>query len=95
MGTIAQNNQTAKGILITSFFILLYWNFVHNFDVYQYIVVGAVYEMTAILVLIATYILPLFIVILALVNKFNLNKKYYIALGVLALTMLLLFTLYN
>ena len=95
MKNIAQNNQTAKAILIVSCFILLYWNFVHNFDVYKYIIMGALYEMSALLVLAATYILPLFMVILILISKFNLNKKYYIALGILALTIILLFTIYN
>jgi len=95
MKNIAQNNQVANVILVASCFILFYWNFVHNFDVYRYIIVGALYEMSALLVLAATYILPLFILVVALVSKFNLNKKYYIALVILALTITLLFTIYN
>lgn len=95
MKNVAQNNKAANVILIASCFILFYWNFVHNFDVYKYIVVGALYEMSALLVLAATYILPLFILVMALVNKFSLNKKYYIALIILVLTITLLFTIYN
>jgi len=95
MKNIAQNNQAANIILIASFFILLYWNFVHNFDMYQYAVAGALYELSALLVAAGTFILPLFILIVALVSKFSLNKKYYIALGILALTIILLFTIYN
>lgn len=95
MKNVAQNNKAANVILIVSCFILFYWNFVHYFDVYKYIVVGALYEMSALLVLAATYILPLFILVVALVNKFSLNKKYYIALVILVLTITLLFTIYN
>ncbi|WLD24077.1 hypothetical protein NU10_01405 [Flavobacterium dauae] len=95
MKNIAQNNKAANIILTASCFILLYWNFAHNFDVYKYIVVGALYEISALLVLAATYILPLFILIVALANKFYINKKFYTALGILALTIILLFTVYN
>lgn len=95
MKNIARNNQAANTILIVSFFILLYWNFVHNFDMYQYAVAGALYEMSALLVAAGTFILPLFILIVALVSKFKLNVKYYIALSVLAITITLLFTVYN
>ncbi|SFN84816.1 hypothetical protein SAMN05421741_11232 [Paenimyroides ummariense] len=95
MKNIAQNKKTANAILTVSFLILLYWNIAHNIDVYKYIVVGALYEMSALLVAAGTFILPLFILIVALVSKFNLNKKYYIALGILALTITLLFTIYN
>lgn len=65
MKNIAQNNQAANTLLIASFFILLYWNLVHNFDMYQYAVAGALYEMTTLLVVAATYTLPLFILIVA------------------------------
>ncbi len=95
MKNIAQNNQAAKAILIVSCFILLYWNFAHNFDVYKYAVAGALYEMTALFVVAATYILPLFILVVALINKFRINNKYYISLGLLALTIILLFTIYS
>ncbi len=95
MKNIAQNKKTANAILTVSFLILLYWNIALNIDVYKYIVVGALYEMSALLVAAGTFILPLFILIVALVSKFNLNKKYYIALGILALTITLLFTIYN
>ena len=60
MKSIAQNNTTATVILTVSCFILLYWNFVQNFDVYKYAVVGALYELSALLVVAATYLLPLF-----------------------------------
>ncbi len=95
MKNIAQNKKTANAILIVSFLILLYWNFAHNIDVYKYAVVGALYEISALLFAAGTFILPLFILIVALVSKFNLNKKYYIALGILALTITLLFTIYS
>ena len=95
MKNVAQNNKAANVILIVSCFILFYWNFVHNFDVYKYIVVGALYEMSALLVLAATYILPLFILVVAFISKFRINSKYYIALCLLALTIILLLTVYN
>ena len=95
MKNIAHNNQAAKVILIVSFLILLYWNFAHNLDVYKYAVVGALYEMSALLVVAATYILPLFIMVIALINKFRINSKYYVSLALLVLTITLLLTIYN
>lgn len=95
MKNIAQNNQAANAILIASIFILLYWNFAHNIDVYKYAVVGALYEMTSLLVVAATFILPVIILIVAFINKFRINNKYYIALCVLGLTIILLLTIYN
>jgi len=95
MKNIAQNNKVANVILIASILILLYWNFAHNIDVYKYAVVGALYEMSALLVVAATYILPLFILLIAFINKFLINSKYYIALGLLALTIILLLTIYS
>lgn len=95
MKNIAQNNQAANAILIVSFLILLYWNFAHNIDVYKYAVAGALYEMSTLLVAAATYTLPLFILIVAFINKFRINSKYYIALSILALTITLLFTIYS
>lgn len=95
MKSIAQNSTTATIILTVSCFILLYWILAQNFDVYKYAVVGALYELSAILVVAATYLIPLFIVMVIFISKFNLNKKYYIALAVLALTILLLHTIYS
>src|SRR5690606_37351460 len=95
MKNIAQKSKAANVILIVSCFILFYWNFVHNFVVYKYIVVGALYEMSALLVLAATYILPLFILVVAVISKFIINKKNYLALVILALTITLLFTIYK
>lgn len=95
MKNIAHNNQAAKVILIISFLILLYWNFAHNLDVYKYAVVGALYEMSTLLVVAATYILPLFIMVIALINKFRINSKYYVSLALLVLTITLLLTIYN
>lgn len=95
MKNIAHNNQAAKIVLIVSFLILLYWNFAHNIDVYKYGVVGALYEMTSLLVVAATFILPLIILIVAFINKFRINNKYYIALCLLGLTIILLLTIYN
>ncbi|HLT64910.1 MAG TPA: hypothetical protein VKZ80_00985 [Flavobacterium sp.] len=95
MKNIALNNKAATSILIVSFVILIYWNFAHNIDVYKYAVVGAFYELSALIVVAATYLLPLFIVMVILINKFNLNKKYYIALAILVLSILLLHTIYS
>ena len=95
MKQLAQNNKTAKSILIVSIIIFVYWNLVHNFDMYRYAVLGAIYEMTALLMVAATYILPLFLVVLALANKFRINTKYYISLGIWVLTFVLLRVVYN
>lgn len=95
MNSIAQNSQKATAILLISAGVFFYWMMSHSINVYAYPVIGAVYEMTALLVVAATYALPVVILLLAMANKFKINIRYYLGLGILVLTILLMLTVYN
>jgi len=95
MNTVAQNRKYALMGLFIGLAVLLYWISVHSFNVYDYAVMGAVYEMTALLTLAATFILPVFILVLAITNRFRIHPVHYISLGILCITILLLLTVFN
>lgn len=95
MNTIAQKKKYALMILIITLTISFYWIAGNSFNVYDSIVLGAVYEMTSLLTLAATFVLPVFILVLAISNKFRLHPLYYTALGVLIITISLMFTVFN
>lgn len=96
MKNIAHNQVFANVVLIVSLFCSLYWAGVFLIeDVYAWALVGAVYEILWLPGLAVIYLLPVFILILAIVNKFKINSKYYIGLGLLALIITLLFTVFT
>jgi len=95
MNTVAQNKKYAVMILFIGLAVFLYWIGVHSFNVYDNAVMGAVYEMTALLTLAATFILPVFILVLAGTNRFRIHPVHYISLGILVITILMLFTVFN
>lgn len=95
MNTIVQKKKYALMILIITLTVSLYWIAGNSFNVYDSIVLGAVYEMTSLLTLAATFALPVCILVLAISNKFRLHPLYYIALGILIITISLMFTVFN
>lgn len=96
MNKIAQNQQSANIVLITSLCFSIYWIGIYLIkDVYAWSFVGAVYEILWLPGLIVIYILPVLILLLAFINRFQINFKYYISLSILVLTIILLFTVFN
>lgn len=95
MNKVAQNQKLANIVLITSLFFSIYWIGVHLINVYSWAFVGAIYEILWLPALVIIYVLPVLLLLLAFMNKFRINTKYYISLGILVLTIILLFTVFN
>lgn len=95
MKKIVQIRQLANIVLITSLFFSLYWIGVFFVDVYKWAFIGAVYEILWLPGLVVIYCLPVLILLFAVLNKFRINIKYYISLGILALTIILIFTVFG
>ena len=94
MYKLALNKSFANLILIVSILLFLYWNLVQNFDVYRFVFLGALFEMTSIISIIAVFSIPLFLLIFIGINKFKVLKQYYFALGIFLVLITLLFTIY-
>lgn len=95
MNKIVENQQLANIVLMTSLFFSIYWIGVCFVDVYQWAFVGAIYEILWLLGLGVMYVLPALIILLALINRFKINSKYYISLFVLAITIAVFFMVLN
>ena len=95
MNKIAQNQQLATIVLITSLIFSFYWIGVFFVDVYKWAFVGAVYEILWLPGLAVIYFLPVLILLLAVLNKFRINSRYYVGFSMLALTIILIFTLFT
>jgi len=94
MQKLAENKRFANVTLVVSVLLFLYWNIVQNFDMYRFVIVGALYEMTSIISVIAVFLIPLFLLIFIGVNKLKVLKQYYFALAVFITLIILLFTIY-
>ena len=94
MNKLAENKICANVTLLVSILLFLYWNIVQNFDMYHSVIVGALYEMTSIISVIAVFLIPLILLIFIIVNKFKVLKQYYIAIVIFAILITLLFTVY-
>lgn len=94
MNKLAENKTFANIILVVSILLFLYWNIVQNFDMYRFVIVGALYEMTSILSIIAVFLIPLILLIFISINKFKVLKQYYFAMVIFAVLITLLFTIY-
>ena len=95
MNKLAENKICANVTLLVSILLFLYWNIVQNFDMYHSVIVGALYEMTSIISVIAVFLIPLILLIFIIVNKFKVLKQYYIAIVIFAILITLLFTVYK
>ena len=94
MQKLALNKSFANLTLIVSILLFLYWNVVQNFDMYRFVIVGALFEMTSIISVIAIFLILLFLIVLIGVNKLKVLKQFYFALLIFAVLITLLFTIY-
>ena len=58
------------------------------------VIVGALFEMTSIISVIAIFLIPLFLILLISINKLKVLKQFYFALLIFAVLITLLFTIY-
>jgi len=94
MNKLAENKSFANLTLIVSILLFLYWNVVQNFDMYRFVIVGDLFEMTSIISVIAIFLIPLFLILLISINKLKVLKQFYFALAIFGVLITLLFTIY-
>lgn len=87
--------STAKFILLLSVLVLVYWVLVTSIDVYEYIVVGAIYEILWLPFLVLLYTLPLLNIVMFVKNKFSLKKIWLYALLINGLTVLYIYYMFG
>ncbi|WP_338732014.1 hypothetical protein [Mangrovimonas cancribranchiae] len=64
-----------KILLYISCFILAYWFMTKLVNLYDYAVIGAIYELTAIIIVISTFLMPILALIFWIKSKFSTNIK--------------------
>ena len=87
--------RTAKFFLLLSALVLIYWVLVNSIDVYQYIVVGAIYEILWLPFLVLLYTLPILNIVMFVKNKFSLKKIWPYALLINGLTVLYIYYMFS
>lgn len=95
INSIFSQKKAINLFFIISLLVCAYWITVQNVNVYDYVIVGAIFEMTSILFLGALFSIPLLVVYLAVRNKLKISSKYYISFFLTILTIFVLFTVYN
>ena len=95
MNKFAENKFFANLILVVSILLFLYWNIVQNFDVYRFILTGMFFEMTWVFTVLAVYLIPLFLLIFIVWNKFKVLNEFYYAFGISITLIILMHVLYN
>ena len=84
--------KQSKIILVLSLLVLTYWVITSLIDVYQYPVVGAIYELLWFPLLLLFFVLPIVNLVMFVKNKFSLKKLWLYALLIHGLTV---FSLYK
>lgn len=73
--------KNAKVLSIISIIILLYWLVTKFVDIYGlHPVAGALYEITALIVLLVTYVLPIVLIVFLIKSDSLLKKKFILPL---------------
>lgn len=78
--------KQSKIILVLSLLVLTYWVITSLIDVYQYPVVGAIYELLWFPLLLLFFVLPIVNLVMFVKNKFSLKKLWLYALLINGLT---------
>jgi hypothetical protein len=81
-----------KILLILSLFSAIYWFVANSINVYQYAIVGALFELTSILMLIILFVVPILSLYYWYKEKFNLKSIYFYTMVISVFTLLLLMT---
>ncbi len=75
-----ENNTLNLWVLISSIVILLYWVLVTSIDVYQYVLLGVIYELLWLPFLIGLFAIPIIAIILWVKDGFSLRSYNFYAL---------------
>lgn len=79
-------------LLILSLFSAIYWFVANSINVYQYAIVGALFELTSILMLIVLFVVPILSLYYWYKEKFNLKSLYLYTMVISVITLILLMT---
>lgn len=83
--------KKSRIILVLSFLVLVYWVIASSVDVYQYVVVGAIYELLWFPFLLLFFALPIINLVMFVKNKFSLKKLWLYALLINGFTVFCLY----
>lgn len=81
-----------KVLFLTSLFSAIYWLVANSINVYQYAFVGALFELTSILMLIVLFVVPILSLYYWYKEKFNLKSLYLYTMVISVVTLVLLMT---
>lgn len=73
-----------------SLFSAVYWFIANSINVYQYVLVGAIFELTSIIMLFVLVVVPLLSLYYWYKEKFNMKSKYFYAMLICIITLFLL-----
>src|SRR5690554_6371036 len=92
MQSLAYHKSVAIVILIVSLLCSFYWYDAYLIgDCHRWIFVGLIYELLWLPALAAIYLFPAFFIILALWNRFRIQKYYYFGFSIMIVTNALLY----
>ncbi|WP_121666061.1 hypothetical protein [Mesonia aquimarina] len=67
-----------KILTLVSVILLLYWLVTKTINIYDYVVLGAIYELTSLIAVAATFLLPIFSLVIWGKSKFSKGLKYFL-----------------
>lgn len=79
-------------LFLLSLLSVIYWLVANSINVYQYAIVGALFELTSILMLIVLLVVPILSLYYWYKEKFNLKSIYFYAMVISTVTLVLLMT---
>lgn len=79
-------------LFLLSLLSVIYWLVANSINVYQYAFVGALFELTSILMLIVLLVVPILSLYYWYKEKFNLKSIYFYAMVISTVTLVLLMT---
>lgn len=77
-------------ILLGSFLVLAFWLLVNQINVYEYKLVGIIYEILWLPFLLLVFVFPILTTVLILLRKFAKSKILFLALAIQVLLLLLI-----
>jgi hypothetical protein len=87
-----KNSRLSKILFVLSIFILAYWSIGRSINVYQYAIVGAIYEIMWLFMLLALFGLPIIALIFLIKEKFSFRSFYLYTIIIDGFTILLMFS---
>ena len=79
-------------LFLLSLLSVIYWLVANSINVYQYVIVGALFELTSIPMLIALLVVPILSLYYWYKEKFNLKSLYIFIMVISVVALLLLMT---